>query len=79
MSKPFQPRPASRSSDVFARSSSRAGRIFDVGDKVRIESLGFEGTLRFQGEIEGKSGLFAGVELSGGFAGKGKNDGSVSG
>lgn len=33
----------------------------------------------FLGEIEGKSGLFAGVELSGGFVGKGKNDGSVNG
>lgn len=46
---------------------------------MRIESLGFEGTLRFIGEIEGKGGLWAGVELSGGFAGKGKNDGSVGG
>ena len=70
---------ASRASDVFARSSSRAGRSFDVGDNVRIESLGFEGTLKFLGEIEGKSGLFAGVELGPGFAGKGKNDGSVNG
>ncbi|KAK0229731.1 hypothetical protein EDD85DRAFT_122029 [Armillaria nabsnona] len=52
---------------------------FEEGDKVRIESLGFEGTLRFIGEIEGKGGLWAGVELSGGFAGKGKNDGSVGG
>ncbi|EKM54369.1 uncharacterized protein PHACADRAFT_96626, partial [Phanerochaete carnosa HHB-10118-sp] len=65
--------------DVFARSSSRAGRIFDIGDNVRVESLGFEGVLRFLGEIEGKSGLFAGVELGGGFAGKGKNNGTVNG
>ncbi|KAH9911458.1 uncharacterized protein B0H18DRAFT_1062562 [Fomitopsis serialis] len=72
-------RPASRQSDVFARSSSRAGRAFEVGDNVRIESLGFEGTLRFLGEIDGKPGHWAGVELSGGFAGKGKNNGVVSG
>lgn len=72
-------RPSSRASDLFTRSSSRAGRAFEVGDNVRIESLGFEGTLRFLGEIDGKSGLFAGVELSAGFAGKGKNDGSVNG
>ena len=52
--------------------------MFDVGDNVRIESLGFEGTLRFIGEIDGKSGQWAGVELGGGFAGKGKNDGSVN-
>ncbi|KAF5346581.1 hypothetical protein D9758_013479 [Tetrapyrgos nigripes] len=74
-------RPPSRSSDVFARSSSRTGtrNQFEVGDGVRIESLGFEGVLRFIGEIDGKQGLWAGVELAGGFAGKGKNDGSVAG
>ncbi|TCD63032.1 hypothetical protein EIP91_006068 [Steccherinum ochraceum] len=68
-------RPPSRTSDVF-RSSSRAGRNFDVGDTVRIESLGFEGTLKYVGEIDGKPGLWAGVELGGGFAGKGKNNGN---
>ncbi|KAF9529334.1 hypothetical protein CPB83DRAFT_765141 [Crepidotus variabilis] len=68
-------RPPSRQSDVFSKSV----KPFEVGDNVRIESLGFEGTLRFLGEIDGKQGLWAGVELSGGFAGKGKNDGSVAG
>ncbi|KAI0645887.1 hypothetical protein C8Q79DRAFT_910183 [Trametes meyenii] len=72
-------RPPSRTSDVFARSASRAGRAFEVDDNVRIESLGFEGILRYLGEIDGKPGLWAGVELSGGFAGKGKNNGSVAG
>ncbi|PIL36063.1 hypothetical protein GSI_01723 [Ganoderma sinense ZZ0214-1] len=72
-------RPPSRSSDIFARSASRAGRPFDVGDNVRIESLGFEGVLKYFGEIDGKPGMWAGVELSGGFAGKGKNNGSVAG
>ncbi|KAL1742069.1 hypothetical protein HDZ31DRAFT_84391 [Schizophyllum fasciatum] len=73
-------RPKSRSSDVFARSSSRSGtRPFEVGDTVRIASLGYEGTLQYIGEIDGKPGLWAGVELSGGFYGKGKNDGSVAG
>lgn len=72
-------RPPSRQSDVFGRSSSRVGHKFDVGDNVRIESLGFEGILKYIGEIDGKSGLWAGVELSEGFAGKGKNNGSVNG
>lgn len=72
-------RPLSRQSDAFARSYSRAGRVYDIGDAVRVESLGFEGILRYLGEIEGKPGTWAGVELSGGFAGKGKNDGSVAG
>ncbi|KAF7376043.1 hypothetical protein MSAN_00019100 [Mycena sanguinolenta] len=73
-------RPASRTSDVFGKSTTRATpRAFEVGDNVRIESLGYEGTLRYIGGIDGKQGLWAGVELSGGFAGKGKNDGSVAG
>ncbi|KAI1795501.1 hypothetical protein LXA43DRAFT_723290 [Ganoderma leucocontextum] len=72
-------RPPSRQSDVFTRSASRAGRPFDVDDNVRIESLGFEGVLRYFGEIDGKPGMWAGVELSGGFVGKGKNNGSVAG
>lgn len=72
-------RPRSRQSDISQRVASRAGRTFDVGNDVRIESLGFEGILRFIGEIEGKPGRWAGVELRSGFAGKGKNDGSVDG
>lgn len=52
---------------------------FKVGDHVRMESMGMEGTLRFVGEIEGKAGTWAGVELNGGFAGHGKNDGSAGG
>jgi CAP-Gly domain-containing linker protein 1 len=68
-------RPPSRQSEVM----TKAPKFFDVGDNVRIESLGFEGTLRYIGEIEGKAGLWAGVELSGGFSGKGKNDGTVGG
>ncbi|KAF8891644.1 hypothetical protein BD779DRAFT_1661531 [Infundibulicybe gibba] len=69
-------RPPSRHSDIFGRSPSRS---FEVGDNVRIESLGFEGILRYIGEIDGKLGLWAGVELSGGFSGKGKNNGCVNG
>ncbi|KAG6897401.1 hypothetical protein C0992_001907 [Termitomyces sp. T32_za158] len=68
-------RPPSRVSDV----PKAAPRSFEVGDNVRIESLGFEGTLRYVGPIEGKQGTWAGVQLSGGFAGKGKNNGTVSG
>ncbi|QRW21286.1 CAP-Gly domain protein [Rhizoctonia solani] len=63
----------------IGRSLSRAGHEFEVGDAVKIESLGMEGTLRFMGEIDGKNGLWAGVELAPAFAGKGKNDGSVAG
>lgn len=50
-----------------------------IGERVRAGGTGFEGTLRFLGETDFKEGIWAGVELEGGFAGKGKNDGSVAG
>lgn len=64
---------------IQQRSESRMSKSsdFPVGSDVRIESLGFEGKLRYVGEIKGKTGKWAGVELSGGFVGLGKNDGSV--
>ncbi|KAI5118934.1 hypothetical protein M0805_003758 [Coniferiporia weirii] len=68
-------RPESRQSDAFVRPPGE----YYVGENVRIESLGFEGTLRYVGEIAGKPGEWAGVELSGGFTGLGKNNGSVGG
>ncbi|KAF8813595.1 hypothetical protein BYT27DRAFT_7083346 [Phlegmacium glaucopus] len=68
-------RPPSRHSDVVGKPK----KAFEVGDNVRIESLGFEGTLRYLGEIDGKPGLWAGIELSGGFVSKGKNNGTVGG
>jgi CAP-Gly domain-containing linker protein 1 len=75
-------RPESRQSDVHSRRESKSNakeRTFEQGDTVRIESLGMEGTLRFLGAIEGKPGVWAGVELAPGFAGRGKNDGTVNG
>ncbi|EKM80888.1 hypothetical protein AGABI1DRAFT_126945 [Agaricus bisporus var. burnettii JB137-S8] len=74
-------RPPSRHSDVFTKSSTKPfeTKPFEVGDSVIIESLSMEGTLRYIGEIEGKNGLWAGVELSAQFAGRGKNNGSVNG
>ncbi|TFK54395.1 hypothetical protein OE88DRAFT_1190754 [Heliocybe sulcata] len=70
-----------RQADTLAqpKNAPRASKSYSIGDNVRIESLGCEGTLRYVGEIDGKPGTWAGVELSGGFAGKGKNDGSVNG
>lgn len=73
-------RSESRMSDTYTRDSSRASqRPLEVGDPVKIDSLQLEGTLRFLGEIAGKPGQWAGVELSGKYAGKGKNDGSAGG
>ena len=50
-----------------------------IGEMVRIQSMGVEGILRYMGETEFKAGFWAGVELQGGFAGMGKNDGSLNG
>lgn len=75
-------RAQSRQSDALhttVTANKSSSRTFLVGDNVRIESLGYEGVLRYLGEIEGKPGQWAGVQLGGGFAGKGKNDGSVGG
>ena len=71
-------RPESRQSEARGKSNGK-DRIFELGDAIRIESLGMEGTLRFMGSIEGKPGIWAGVELAPGFAGRGKNDGTVDG
>jgi len=72
---PTSARPPSRHSDGLGKGT----RTFDIGDNVRIESLGYEGTLRYIGEIDGKAGVWAGVELRDGFSGKGKNNGTVNG
>lgn len=50
-----------------------------IGERVRMQAMGMEGTLRFLGETDFKAGVWAGIELEGGFSGKGKNDGSVGG
>ncbi|KAJ1931988.1 hypothetical protein FBU59_006523, partial [Linderina macrospora] len=48
-----------------------------VGEPVFIPSMSLSGTLRFLGTIDGKQGMWAGVELD--EQGKGKNDGSAGG
>ncbi|KAK6907893.1 hypothetical protein I203_101894 [Kwoniella mangroviensis CBS 8507] len=89
---PFTPRRTSMASSTtsntpFARRpESRASNAHDtskwvpvVGEKVRINSMGYEGILKYLGATQFKEGVWAGVELEGGFAGKGKNDGTVEG
>ncbi|KAL8277495.1 hypothetical protein RQP46_010125 [Phenoliferia psychrophenolica] len=46
---------------------------------MEVGGVQMEGTLRFLGEVEGKDGQWAGVELAQEWTGKGKNDGSVRG
>jgi hypothetical protein len=50
----------------------------EVGDTVDVPG-GMHGTVKFVGTVKGKSGTFAGVELSREYATRGKNDGDVDG
>ncbi len=50
----------------------------DVGDVVEVPG-GMDGTVKFVGEVRGKSGYFVGVELSKQWASRGKNDGDAEG
>ncbi|KAL9036984.1 MAG: hypothetical protein Q9180_003986 [Flavoplaca navasiana] len=49
-----------------------------VGDQVDVPG-GMHGTIKFIGEVKGKKGVFAGVELSREWAARGKNNGDVDG
>lgn len=49
-----------------------------VGDTVDVPG-GMHGIVKFIGEVRGKKGVFAGVELSREWAARGKNDGDVEG
>ena len=49
-----------------------------VGDAVNVPG-GMDGTVKFVGEVKGKAGIFAGVELSRKWASRGKNDGEAEG
>lgn len=50
----------------------------DVGDLVDVPG-NMHGVVKFLGNVAGKNGVFAGVELSEEFASRGKNNGDVDG
>jgi hypothetical protein len=50
----------------------------EVGDLVDVPG-NMRGTVKFVGSVQGKKGMFAGVELSEEFASRGKNSGDVDG
>lgn len=54
------------------------GQDIRVGDLVDVPG-GMYGLVKFVGAINGKAGMFAGVELSREHASRGKNDGAVDG
>lgn len=49
-----------------------------IGDVVDVPG-GMYGTVRFVGSVQGKGGIYAGVELNNEFASRGKNSGDVDG
>lgn len=58
---------------------SRAdGDNLEVGDLVDVPGS-MHGTVKFIGNVQGKKGTFAGVELSEEYAARGKNNGDVDG
>lgn len=65
-----------RSSSEYGRESSRDAGLQE-GSLVKV--AGMEGTLRYIGEVMGKPGTYAGVELSEAYSGQGKNNGTVQG
>jgi hypothetical protein len=78
---PYARRPESRAS-VSKDSAYGGGEglwIPAIGERVKLSGTGMEATVRFYGDTQFKGGCWAGVEFQGGFAGKGKNDGSVDG
>ena len=54
-------------------------RAVEIGDLVRLEGSDLVGVLRYLGEVHSRPGVFAGIELVGDCAGRGKNDGTVDG
>jgi hypothetical protein len=64
----------------MARRTSGGGgdEDIEVGDLVDVPGHMY-GTVKFVGNVDGKRGTFAGVELAEEFAGRGKNNGDVDG
>lgn len=56
----------------------RSGDDLEVGDLVDVPG-GMHGIVKFIGSVQGKNGVFAGVELGEEFPGRGKNSGDVDG
>ena len=68
-----------KSSMMRSVSDDRNGNLnLGVGDTVDVPG-GMHGTIKFIGEVRGKKGTFAGVELAREWAARGKNDGDVEG
>lgn len=78
---PALPTPTAASRYLHASSSSgpRKTKALEIGDEVVMDGTALIGVLRHLGPVAFKPGEYAGLELIGDSAGKGKNDGSVQG
>ncbi len=77
-SSPFTMYPSRPANSRTISDDKYANQNLEVGDMVDVPGM-MHGTIKFIGEVKGKKGHFAGVELSKQFAAKGKNDGDVDG
>lgn len=62
---------------MAGRQSGTDGDV-EVGDSVDVPG-NMHGAVKFVGRVNGKKGIFAGVELSEEYASRGKNNGDVDG
>ena len=78
-SRQLSPRLSSATDDPRCVTMNGAQDInIEVGDPVFVPG-GMSGTVKYIGNVKGKGGIFAGVELDKAFAARGKNDGHVEG
>ena len=77
-SSPLTMYPSRPANSRTATDDKYANQNLEVGDIVDVPGS-MHGVIKFIGEVKGKKGHFAGVELSKEFAAKGKNDGDVDG
>ena len=77
-SSPFTMNPQRSGTMRTAGDDRNGNQNLGVGDLVDVPG-GMHGTIKFIGEVKGKKGVFAGVELAREWAARGKNDGDVEG
>lgn len=77
-SSPSTMRPAPPGASRMISGDVVGNKDLDVGDSVDVPG-GMHGIVKFIGEVKGKNGIFAGVELNKEWAARGKNDGDVEG
>ena len=77
-SSPFTMYPSKPAISRTVSDDRNGNQNLEVGDTVDVPGS-MHGIIKFIGEVNGKKGHFAGVELSKEFASRGKNDGDVDG